>query len=331
MVFPVNTQLIFHATERGRPEFKFNTVNSFTVESSWRSLTSKASVVLAKQLLFDDRKKVYDLIKSGDKVTLRGGYNGNYMDEFTGFVSNIQDSMPLVIEMEDNMYQLKRTPVHRSYESVRLAGLLKDIVPGKYKIDAMSVDLGTLVLSRTTVSQVLQHLKDHYGIYSYFVGDTLISGKIYVDNIIYDDNGEMVTYSINGFNKNVVSNTLKYRRKEDINLKVRMTSYLSDGTNKSISVGDEGGQEVKLVCSNVEDPDALKALATKEYNRLKVDGLSGSITGFAYPFVKHGYKVKVINNEAPAQEGTYFVDAVKTHFNDMGAYRREVMLGPRAA
>lgn len=325
MIYAVNTQLIFPEPERGRTSFKMNSVSSFWVESSWQTLSDKGEIVIAKEMLLSDRKKVFDYIKSGDPVILKGGYNGTLIEEFVGYVSEIQDSMPLVLSLEDNMYHLKRTRVHKSYDSIKLEALLKEIVPSRFKINAMDVDLGSLFLPNTTVSQVLQHLKDHYGIYSYFVGDTLVSGKIYLDDT------ETVKLSINGFNKNVVKNDLKYRRKEDIVLKVTMTSYLSDGTKKSVTVGDEGGQEVKLVCSNVEDVAEIKKLAMKDYDRLKVDGLSGSITSFATPFIRHGFKAQVINNEVPNQEGFYYIDGVRTTLTDRGAYWRVSKVGPKAA
>lgn len=325
MIFAVNTQLEFPQPDRGRAAFKFNTVNSFWVESSWKNLSDTGEVVVAKQLLFNDRKKVFDLIKSGDPVVLKGGYNGEFTEEFVGYVSEIQDSMPLVLKLEDNMYHLKRTQVHKSYEAVKLETLLKAIVPSRFKINAIDVELGSVYLPKTTVSQTLQHLKDHYGIYSYFVGDTLVSGKIYLDNT------EEVKLAINGFNKNVVANDLRYRRKEDINLKVTMTSYLSDGTKKSITVGDEGGEEIKLVCANVENAEEIKKLAKKDYDRLKIDGLSGTVTTFANPYIKHGYTIDVVNNEVPNQEGKHYVDAVRTSLNDHGEYHRVSTLGPRAA
>jgi hypothetical protein len=278
-------------------------------------------------LFFEDKGKVSELIKAGDPIKLRGGYNGEYFDEFTGFVSEILDDMPVVLKCEDNMYLLKRTPVNKSYSSVKLETLLKDIVPPEFKIDAMDIDLGSLFLSKTTVSQVLQMLKDDYGLYSYFNGDTLVSGKIFTDN----PNTEVVKYCMDGARKNIITNDLKYRKKEDIKIKVTMTSYLNDGTKQSVTVGDAEGQEQKLVCSNVSSENAIKALAQKELDRLKIDGYSGGITTFGIPFVKHGYTATIENNEFKERSGDYYVDSVTTTLNDMGAYRRVSKLGAKAA
>ena len=232
--------------------------------------------------------------------------------------------MPVMIKCEDNMYVLKRTPVNKSYSSVTLKKLLTDIVPPTYKIDAMDVDLGKLFLSKTTVTQVLQTLKDNYGLYSYFNGDTLVSGKIYTDN----PNTEVVKYETT---KNIIGNNLKYRKKEDIKLKVTMTSYLSNGTKKSITVGDDEGQEQKLICTNITNEADIKKLAQKELDRLKIDGYSGTIDGFGIPFVKHGYTANITNKEYKEKQGDYYIDSVTTTFSNQGAYRRNIKIGPIAA
>lgn len=326
MVYAVLVRLTF-PEHRGRKGFILKTVSTFKVERSWQNLTSTATVVIAKKLFFEDKGKVFELIKTGDPFELSGGYGEDLNQEFKGYVSEILDDMPVVLNCEDNMYVLKRTAVNKSYSSVTLKQLLTDLVPKQFTIDCADVNLGSLKMSRTTVSQVLQALKDDYGIYSYFVGDTLVSGKIYVDN----PHNQIVKYSLFGATNNVIKNDLKYRRKEDIVLKVTIHSHLSDGTKKSVTVGDEGGQEQKLVCANITDTATLKSLATKEYNRLKIDGYSGTITTFAIPFVQHGYTASMINKEYPEKSGDYYVEAVTTELNNQGAYHRTVKIGKRAS
>lgn len=326
MVVAVVVKLTFPEHE-GRKGFILKTVSTFKVESSWQNLTSTAEIVIAKKMFFEEKGKVFELIRAGDPFELSGGYDGVYNQEFKGFVSEILDDMPVVLNCEDNMYILKRTSVNKSYSIVTLKQLLKDLVPGQFSIDCADINLGSLLLKKTTVSQVLQSLKDDYGIYSYFVGDTLVSGKIYLDN----PNNQVVKYSLFGATNNVIKNDLKYRRLADILIKVTMTSHLSDGKKKSVTVGDAGGQEQKLVCANITDTATLTALATKEYKRLKIDGYNGTITTFAIPFVKHGYTASMINKEYPEKDGDYYIEGVTTQLNDQGAYHRTVRIGKRAA
>jgi len=320
----INTEVVF-PENRGRSSFKFKTVNSFKVDGDWRNLTGTAEIVLAKRLFFDEKGKVFELIKAGDPIVLRGGYNGEYYDEFKGFVAEILDDMPVVLKCEDNMYLLKRTPVNKSYSSVKLENLLKDICPGQFSINAMDVELGSLLLRNTTVTEVLQMLKDDYGIYSYFDGDTLVSGKVFTDNT------QVVKYSFDEGRKNIISNNLKYHTKDMIKIKVTMTSHNKNGKKITVTVGDKDGQEQRLVCTNIENKAALEALAKKELDRLKYDGYQGSFEAFAKPFVKHGYTASLINREFPERAGDYYVDAVSTSLTDQGKYHRIVTLGAKAA
>jgi phage protein D len=198
------------------------------------------------------------------------------------------------------------------------------IVPSQFKINAADMELGTVFFKDFTVAQALQLLKDEQGIYSYFVGDTLVSGKIYQDN----PETEKVKFV---FGKNIIQNDLKYRRKDDMRLKVTMTSFLAKGKKLKVTVGDADGQDQKLVCTNVSTEVELKKRAQKELDRLKIDGLSGTLTSFGIPLVKHGYTAEIVNYENPDLNGFYYIDAVTTSVNNSGAYRRVSKLGPRAA
>lgn len=308
---------------RGRKGFAFKTVNSFETEKSWQNLTDTAKFIIAKQLYFDEKGKVFELVKPGDPFIIEAGYNGQLNKEFEGFISEVLDDLPVVFKGEDNMYVLKRTPVNKSYGSVKLENLLRDIVPPQFKIDAMDVVIGSVLYQGYTVAGVLTDLKEQLGLYSYFVGDTLVCGKIYTDN----PETQTVKYT---FTKNIHENDLKYRRKDDIRLKVTMTSHLSNGKKIKATVGDDDGEEQKLICTNVSDKEALEKLAQKELDRLKINGYSGTLTGYGLPYVTHGYTAIIKNLENPEKDGSYYVDSVTTTFNDQGAIRRIAKIGPSA-
>ena len=309
---------------RDRKAFAFKSVSSFRTESSWQTLTDTAEFIIAKKLFFEEKGRVFELVKPGDPFYIDAGYNGSYNREFTGFISEVLDDLPVLFKCEDNMYVLKRTPVNKTFKAIKLADLLKAIIPPQFSIDAMDVLIGTFVFKQYTVAQVLTELKDNYGIYSYFVDNTLVSGKIYADN----PENQVVKY---GFNKNIIDNDLKYRRKDDYQIKVTMRSHLSNGKMIKETVGDPEGVEQKLICSNVSDRVQLRNLAQKELDRLKFDGYRGTLTGFGLPFVRHGYTASISNTQFKDREGNYYVDAVTTTFNNQGAIRRIAKIGPRAA
>jgi hypothetical protein len=315
---------------RGRPEFVLKSVNSFRTSKSWQNLTDTAEFIIAKALFTDQKRRIFEAIKPGDPFYIDAGYNGDYNREFTGFIAEVLDDMPVLFKGEDNMYILKRTKVHTSFpKGVKLAELLKKVLSHapasnyKFEISAMDVQLGSFVFKNYTVAQVLTELKDNYGLYSYFVDNTLVVGRIYEDN----PRKQVVKYT---FGKNVITNNLKYHRKEDYQIKVTMTSHLTNGKKKKVTVGDPDGVEQKLVCTRVEDEATLRKLAEKELARLRFDGYRGTLTGFGIPFVDHGYTVTIKHPLNHDRDGSYYVDAVDTTFNDHGAIRRTSKIGPKA-
>lgn len=326
MYLATNVKIVFPES-RGRGALMFNTCSRFKIQSSWKSLTDTAEIEIAKALYFEDKGRVFELIKAGDPVYIEAGYNMTYNREFTGFISEILDDLPVMFKCEDNMYKLKRISVNKSYGSVTLATFLRAIVPAEFSIDAMDVNLGSIFYKQHTVATVLQDLKDHFGIYSYFVGNTLVSGKIYSDNPSKD----VVKYFFDGLNQNIKTNNLKYRKQDDIRLKVTMTSHLSTGKKIKVTVGDEDGQEQKLVCSNVTSETEIKKLAEKELARLKIDGYQGDLVSFGIPFVRHGFTATLKSIINPDRDGNYYVDGVTTEFYDDGGIERKVKIGPRAA
>lgn len=321
MYLATNVEIVF-PENRGRKAIKFKSVSSFKIESSWANLTDTAEIVVAKKLYFDTQGKVFELIKTGDPIEIRGGYNGIFYDEFKGFVSEILDDMPVMIKCEDNMYVLKRTSVNKSYSSVSLKNLLTDIVPKQFIVDAIDVNIGKWLFKDATVAQVLQELKDKMNLYCYFKGNVLIGGKV------HESNPENTTVNFET-TKNIIRNNLKYRKKEDVKIKVKM--YSSNVTStESVEVGEDDGEVQKLYCSQNTKLGMTK-IAQLTYDKLKIDGYKGTLTGFGIPFVKHGFDAKIINKEYPEKEGKYYVDAVTTTFSNQGAYRREITLGKKAA
>ena len=102
MYLVVNTEVLFPESN-GRKGFNIKSISSFKVESTWQSLTSTCEIVIAKKLFFAEKQHLNDMINAGDRVILRGGYNGNTHTEFSGYVSEILDDIPVKLMCEVNM------------------------------------------------------------------------------------------------------------------------------------------------------------------------------------------------------------------------------------
>ena len=123
---------------------KFNVVESIRIENSTEKFTDTAKIVLPREfkqaVKNGDRfsiadKKLLDVIKIGDSITIEAGYNGEYHTEFVGYITKIGAEAPIEIECEDEMYKLKKAqPIKKLYSAVDLKVLLRDIAPG-YEIE----------------------------------------------------------------------------------------------------------------------------------------------------------------------------------------------------
>jgi hypothetical protein len=296
----------------------FNRISSCKIESSWKNLTDTAEITLPRSLYFAN-KNLKDIIKVGNTVTISLGYDGELKQEFSGYITSIATDAPIVLKCEDSMWKLKTVSVNKSFKNVKLADLLFAIMPPEYKVNAADIRLGNLVIENSTVSKVLQTLKDDYGIYSYFAGAELVSGQIYLDN----------TQSVNyGFEKNIVSHDLKYVDENDKKIKITASATIA-GKKIKVSVGDSDGDENKLVYSGVSSEAELKKSAEIDLARLKKSGYEGNITSFGVPFVKHGYKANLQSNQYPERDGLYFIEGVITEFGTNG-FRRQIKIGGKA-
>jgi len=316
MIYAMVCSILFPANDR-RGELELRHVNRVEISSGWELLTDTAEITLPRnrQELKSDELKA--LIKRGDSISIRLGYDETLNDEFSGYVTGVDAGAPVKIRCEDEMWKLKQQAVNVSYKHTRLPDLISAIAPG-YESDVMDIALGQVRFEKTTVAKVLQKLKDDYSLYSYFQRGKLVVGKV------YSDGGSEVEY---GFESNIISDSLEYRHADELKLKVTATSVDTKGNKLEVTVGDDDGEESRLSYYNIKDEATLKQLAEGDLARLKVDGYAGDFTGFGVPVTRHGDIVKLVSNEYPERAGRYYVDAVGVSFGTSG-FRRKVTLGP---
>jgi phage protein D len=316
----------FEANDR-RQAFEIRRISKCKIDTSWKNLTDKAEIELPRNIklpLLNDGTPtdIKQWIRRGDVVQIKLGYNNTYHDEFTGFVSDVEADIPIKIQCEDYMWKLKQLGAKYASKRTKISDLLKAIIPDELGINIDTAD-ATIGAFRTkkgeNVAQVLSRLKS-MGIYSYFKGSTLVSGKIYTD----DDS--VVNYD---FSQNIISNQLKYLVSDDVKIKVTATSTLSNGNKLQVSVGDKDGQEQRLSYFNISNIEELKQKADEDLKRLKVDGYKGSFQTFGFPFISHGYTVNLVDKDYPERAGKYKIQQVVTSFSDSG-YRREVKIDRQA-
>lgn len=322
MTLPMCCNIVFDRTDT-RDSILLRRVTEAEFESTWKELTTRGTITLPRALRLFDRKKLSEVFRQGDRFTIFWGYRAQMWPVFTGYITRVSADIPVVIEFEDEMYKVRRLPVNFSHQNIGLEKLLKTIVPG-YEIDALEgVQLGAVRLPKTQVGPVLEKLKSEWGLYTYMKGTTLVCGKYYADN-----NEKPKEFHLE---RNCVSTSLNYKKKEDIQLKIKCVSTLRNGTKLTVdNIGDKEGNERQLTFYNITVEAELKRLGMLEYQKYKQDRFDGSFTAFGFPDVSHGMKVKLVSQLYPDRQGTYYVERVKKTFGP-GGIRQEITLGDKVA
>jgi hypothetical protein len=301
MQYTPTAYIEFPANER-RGKKAMRRITGCVIEQGWDLLTDRAELTLPRNIReFNEDGGVKGLFKRGDKVIINLGVDGNNEQEFIGYLSSVGADIPVRFECEDSMYLLKRHPVNLTYTG-NLSGLLQKILPSGMEYEASNIKLERLRFPKTTASKVLEWLKDNYGIYSYFVGEKLISGKIYLDN------AERVKLD---FSVNIKLNSdLKYVRADEMKLKVTVKSIRPDSSNVSVTVGDSDGEESSFEYWGNHTEEECREIAILNLERLKVDGYSGTLRTWGIPRITHGTILEINHPLYPERNGDHYADRV---------------------
>lgn len=319
MVLAMCCKVVFHTTDR-RPEIILFKVTEIEYESSYKEITDRGSITIPRNVNYFKKNNVRDVFRRGDRITISWGYNGELVKEFEGYLSEVSADIPIVLKFENEMFAVKKIPVNFSAKSVTLQGLLKAIIPG-YEIEALEgVTLGTVRLAKTQVGAVLEKLQADWGLYTYMKGNKVICGKyMTIEN-------ETAFFHLE---RNCVSTSLNYRKKEDIQIKIKAISTLSNGKKIEVeNIGDRDGNERQLTFYNITVKAELERLAKLEYEKYKVDRFDGSFTAFGIPTVRTGMKVILKSSLYEDRSGTYYVEKVTKRFSADGL-RQEITLGDK--
>lgn len=311
--------IIFPARE-GRERLEIRKITGVRIETGWEMLTSTATILLAKNVKFFDNNKIKEVFKPGDPVEIYLGYDQTLVKEFVGYVAEVSADIPIKIRCEDAMYKLKRTKANVSIRQASVSDLLRGILPEGFPFDALDAKIGSVRYPNTTVSKILEEVKDEYKLYSYIKNhDTLVTGKIYQD----DDGIDPVKFN---FSRNVVSNNLNYKSKEEVLIKIKAVSTLAKGAKIEVEVGDENGVQKQLSYYNIELKAELKKFAELDYQKFKVDGFKGTFTAFGVPSVTHGMRVDLTDPQYPERNGIYWIKKVVKVYDSSPKYRQIITL-----
>jgi hypothetical protein len=305
--------------------YRFRQVNEVTIEKSWRELGDKCELRLPAL-----KRRLEEVIAPGDAVSVKLWYSGLAVhEEFNGYVRRVSPNIPFELECEDHIYYFRKTPIKKSWSSTTLKEVIEYLVGEVNSKHSAGITVSTklpdvnlkpfVIEAGNTAATALQKIRENFGLVSYFKGRELFTGLAYQQTF-----GNM-KYS---FAWNVITNDLKYRNEDDIQLKVKAIGITRD--NKKVvvdDIGDAEGEQRTLYFYNVSDKAQIKKLAEEELKRLKYTGYEGTIDTFLYPYAEPLMTAEIFDPKyAEKRAGTYIIDSVKTQFGAYGA-RRTVELG----
>lgn len=263
-------------------------------------------------------------IRRGDNVRVWLGYDGVLKLRFVGYVKEVAAKTPTVITCEDEMMRLRQKAAkQKMYNSVTLSQLLDEQLEGmdivRYDRESEAeVQLGSLRIEATTVAGVLSELKQNYGITSCFALVDEVP-TLYCFTVL-----PQLRRNAGKFEEgvNIISNSLEYRRSEDVQVKIKGVSIQEDNSRIEYSEGEGEERTIYRYGLNMNE---LKIAVKNELKRDKWSGLQGDFETFGMPRVE---KMDVLDLYAAGTRGRYRVKGVNISFGSSG-YRQKIQLKER--
>lgn len=159
---------------------QFTRCKSIQIDKSVQTLSNKTVLELPREFknaigvagegVNIQGKSILNYLKRGDSIKIELGYDDDLQTEFDGYITQIGADIPLVLECEDEMFQLKKAHKTTKYiTSGKLVDILKAVLPSKYKIECdEDYVIGKWLIQNATPYQVLEELKEKAGIRAYF-------------------------------------------------------------------------------------------------------------------------------------------------------------------
>lgn len=354
----------------------YNFAHDYSCSNSWRDLTDDGEITLPKNVKFRDQSgNLFDsggtnvniggfssmppLFLRGDKVTIEWGYAyydsaGNEISPlqtiFTGYVSEVTSKKPFVIKVQDNMYVLKQ---HQA-----TGGNNNFFAGSKYTVESMlremiknaglsftvnnttSTSIGDFRIQSLTIAEVLSELQKLYHFEAYFRGNELRCGSF-----IYLDSDAPLPYYKFKFQRNIISDDLDYKRKDDIVLSAIAKNTIEEETGQTTRDGhaktkrvklevlvtfqngsadptffvasktqpipaNEGGERRTFFFLGAKTTGELEQLAAAQLQKYYYTGFRGKFTTFGIPFMQFGNNIDLIDDILPERNGRYKVRSV---------------------
>lgn len=296
---------------------KLGIVEQIEIECSVDNLADTANITLP-EAVFNIPLDFENKVARGTEILIRLGYNGNMVNEFTGYVLDIRavDSS-LKIVCEDALFLFRKDVKDVELKPTTLAKIAQYVVNQIDRSYTVKCDYGIsyekFVIHQATGYDVLKKLVEETKANIYFNTE---KKELHI-HAPYLEKGGDVSYSMQ---MNIETSSLEYKRASDKKIEVTVESTDLNGKVKSITTGSTGGDKTTIKVAAMSDAD-MKKIGNAELLKRSYDGYDGTFDAWLVPFVQPTYTARIKDIDYPDKTGRYYVVSVKTSVSASGAVR----------
>lgn len=265
-------------------------------------------------------RKIYQF-KEGDKVTVLLGYNRKNEKRFVGFVRRVRMGIPVELECEGYSSQLYDVIFNKTYATVTVKQLLKDLTVGtdiRLSEEIPAIPLKNLRFKNATGIQVLEYLKKEISLAVYFNFDELFVGTTF---------GKVQKRIKVRIGWNTVKDDDFQKRKVEKNIKIVVREKNAKGeVNRTKSDVQKYDNEKDVKIKADIPANFLKEIVNRLQTQEDYRGYEGSLQLFLVPYALKGMVVEMNGGMYPEKTGDYFIQSVNGEFGTGGG-RQTVQLG----
>jgi hypothetical protein len=328
-MFRIVCRVIIEQQGDGRSDtFTFANVSKVSVSRSYDKQTQTASVTLPRNVNYN-KKNIYEganaIMRRGDKIKIIAAYFPNETVIFTGYISKINNNVPVELLCEDEMFLLKQTiSPNLSFPSVDLntfIGKMLTNINVPYKVD-LTAQLGQIRLQEVSIGKVLQVLRDQYGLFSFFKNGVLRVGLPF-----YKEEAMKAVFLFEKMIKDGMS--LTYLKKDDVKVQIKGI-LIKNNQREEFIYGDPSG-DIRTVFQLGGTKADLDAKCNSFLEQANYTGYYGSFKTFLEPLVVPGDYAVVDSWKYPERKGKYLIKSVTTEVSVTDGGKQTIELERRIA
>jgi len=260
--------------------------------------------------------------REGLRVEISCGYDGQNTVRFKGFIRRINPKVPLELECEGYVYQLrKKQNVSRSYKAgTTLKSILHDLIDGTdIKLSPSIPDIkieSPVPFKNMKATAVLDYFKEKMLMTVYFNEDVLYVG------LREAEKKDTIKLRL-GWNV-MDGNELKFNKERELaTVNISLSQKGKDGKAVYASKADPRNKSVKHMQLPLRvDKATLKKIEDEQRKKMQNRGYDGAISAFLVPYAEPGMAVSIEDQKYPERTGSYFIEAVEGEFGSGGGKQK---------